>query len=181
MGLGHWRATSFLALGFPKEEDAGLAQSKKQKRSKVVLFQIKRRKKRKEKDQNHKGNEDQDSEGSPTSLQSPRMRQKQRQCSWTRSPRRRKHVNVLGSDLNTPTSQTNSCHWSVAWFCQYLCSCCHRRPSLVGENEALDSVGRRAPDEHGRVPGSISRRREKRARLGNLNGRSGQKPGKQRE
>lgn len=158
-GMGQWRATSFLALAFPKEEDAGLAQSKRLKRNKAVVFQMGRRKKRKEEDQEDTDDEDENPEGAPTSLQSPRMSQKPHLYSRTRPRRPREHVRVLESSLSKPTSKTQPCPWSLAWFYQYLCSCCHRRHKSVGENEALDSTGRRDLDERGMVPGSACEQR----------------------
>nr|XP_019566684.1 PREDICTED: uncharacterized protein LOC109434300 [Rhinolophus sinicus] len=147
------------SLELTSEEDAGLAQSKRQKRNKVVVFQMGRRKKRKEEHQDDTDDEDENSEGAPTSLQSPRMSQKPHLYSRTRPRRPREHVSVLESSLSEPTSKTQPCPWSLAWFCQYLCSCCHRRHKSVGGNEALDSIGRRALDERGMVPGSVCEQR----------------------
>ncbi|KAF6293204.1 hypothetical protein mRhiFer1_009091 [Rhinolophus ferrumequinum] len=115
-----------------------------------------RRKKRKEEEEDDTDDEGENSEGAPTSLQSPRMSRKPRLYSRIRPRRPREHVSILESSLSKPTSQTQSCPWSLAWFCQYLCSCCHRWQKSVGENEALDSVGRRDLDERGMVPGSVS-------------------------
>lgn len=91
----------------------------------------------------------------PTSLGSPRVRQKQHLYSKTGQLRQKEPLSILENSLSTPTSKTKSSRWSLTGFHQYLCSCCHKNPKSVEENKALDSKERRDPSEN-RVMVSIN-------------------------
>ncbi|XP_011364814.1 uncharacterized protein LOC105296431 [Pteropus vampyrus] len=134
------------------EEDASFAQSKRQKRTKVATVRM--RSKGREEDQDKEDEED-EAEAPRTSLPSPRRR-KQRPPSRTCPPRPRERDSILESSFSVLTPNTKSSHWSLALFCQYLCSCCHGRQNSVEENKAVDPLGRRDPDEKGPVTGSIT-------------------------
>ncbi|GAB5583869.1 uncharacterized protein LOC102901020 isoform X2 [Prionailurus iriomotensis] len=112
------------ALGFPKEEDPGLARSKRRKRSKVATVRP-RRDKAKDEDADEE-DEDAENEGPPRAARSPRVRRKRHPSSRTR-PRRQEHPGSSESSPSTLTSKTKSSRWSLAGFRRYLCSCCDRR------------------------------------------------------
>ncbi|KAF5920183.1 hypothetical protein HPG69_006454 [Diceros bicornis minor] len=137
------------------EEDLSLAESKRPKRGKATVVQM-RRNKVKEEDEDDKEDEKDEAEGSPASLPSPRTRQKQYPCSRTCQMRQREHLSIWESSCNMPACKTKSSHWSLAELRQYLCSCCHRRQKSVEEHKPSDSKGRRDPNENGSVPGSVS-------------------------
>lgn len=152
-GLGWWRARFILCSGFPKEEDASLTQSKRQKQTKTATVRMRRQ--GKEGDQDKEEEED-EAEAPRTPLPSPRRR-KQHLPSRTCPPRRPgEHRSTSESSLSVLTPNTQSSHWSLALFCQYLCSCCHGRQNSVEENKAADPLGRRDPDKKGPVTGPVT-------------------------
>ncbi|XP_044904872.1 uncharacterized protein LOC102901020 isoform X2 [Felis catus] len=112
------------ALGFPKEEDPGLARSKRRKRSKVATVRP-RRDKAKDEDADEE-DEDAENEGPPRAARSPRVRRKRHPSSRTR-PLRQEHPGSSESSPSTLTSKSKSSRWSLAGFGRYLCSCCDRR------------------------------------------------------
>ncbi|XP_036090706.1 uncharacterized protein LOC107521449 isoform X2 [Rousettus aegyptiacus] len=145
------------------EEDASLTQSKRQKQTKTATVRMRRQ--GKEGDQDKEEEED-EAEAPRTPLPSPRRR-KQHPPSRTCPPRRPgEHRSTSESSLSVLTPNTQSSHWSLALFCQYLCSCCHRRQNSVEENKAADPLGRRDPDKKGPVTGPIT---EQGASRGTLN------------
>lgn len=112
------------------------------------------RSKGKEEDQD-KDDEEDEAEAPRTSLPSPRRR-KQRPLSRPCPPSSGEHRGISQSTLSVLTPGTKSSHWSLALFCQYLCSCCHRKQNSMEENEAANPLGRGGPDEKGPVPGSAA-------------------------
>ncbi|KAK2084419.1 hypothetical protein P7K49_037452 [Saguinus oedipus] len=132
-----------LLLDSPKEEDSSLVQMKRRKRNKVSVLQM-RRNDMKEEDEEDEEEEEDKAEGPLTSLQSPRTRGMQ--CSYPRTlqVRHKEHLSVLESSLSSSTNESKLSGWSLSTFCQYLCSCCHRKQKSVEENKASDSGARRS-------------------------------------
>ena len=156
MGWVSGEHASFLALGFPKEEDPSLDRAKSQKRNKVAIVRMRRNKVR-EADENDDDEEDE-------AERSPGVRWKRHSYSKTCQQRQKEHLSILEGSLSTPTSKTKSSRWSMTDFRQYLCMCCHDKQKSMEENKASDSKESRDPNENeDGVTGSINKRERQQA------------------